>query len=217
MTEATRRRRHGAGRARARFAALALAAVAVGGCAIQPDSAPRDIPAEERGQLDPVAPGAEATGQSRIYLVAGEGSGGRQELRTVLRDVEPQAPEPVLQALIAGPNRGELDNGMSSPLPPSTTLHSARLVAGTLNVDISAEILDLSGPAVRLAVAQIVFTASELDGVRTVRLRVDGQSRDWPDGRGELQSAPLSVYDYPDVAESAQPPFPPIPSEEPDA
>jgi spore germination protein GerM len=206
-----------AARAVARLAASALAVAAGGGCAIQPDSAPRDIPAEERGQLDPVAPGAEATGQSRIYLVTGEGSGGDQELRTVLRDVEPQAPEPVLRALIAGPNQGEFDNGMTSLVPASTTLHSARLVAGTLNVDISAEILDLSGTAVRLAVAQIVFTASELDGVRTVRLRVDGQSRDWPDGRGELQSTPLTVYDYPDMAESAQPPYPPIPSPEPDA
>jgi spore germination protein GerM len=205
-------RRRGAGWA----AVVAIAATAGAGCAIQPDSAPRDIPAEER-QLDPVPSGAEATGQSRIYLVADEGSDGGQELRTVLRDVEPRAFEPALRALIAGPNRDERDNGMSSPLPPSTTLHSARLVAGTLNVDISDEILDLSGTALRLAVAQIVFTASELDGVRAVRLRVDGQSRDWPDGRAELQSAPLSVYDYPGLAESAQPPFPPIPSPEPDA
>jgi spore germination protein GerM len=200
-----------------RLAALFFAVAAFGGCAIQPDSAPRDIPADERGQLEPVAPGAEATGQSRIYLVAGDGSDGGQELRTVLRDVEPPQAEPVLRALIAGPNRGELDSGVSSALPMSTTLHSARPVAGTLNVDISDEILDLSGTAVQLAVGQIVFTASELDGVRNVRIRVDGQSRDWPDGRGELQSGPLSVFDYPDMAESAQPPFPPIPSEQPDA
>ena len=65
----------------------------------------------------------------------------------------------------------------------------------------------------RDAVAQIVFTGSELDGVRTVRIRVDGQTRDWPDGRGELQRRPLTVYDYPGLAESAQPPYPPIPSE----
>jgi spore germination protein GerM len=204
-----------AGRA-AGLAALVLA-VAAGGCAIQPDNSPRDIPSEERGQIDPVAPGAEATGASRIFLVADEGSGGDQELRSVLRDVEPQTHEAVLGALIAGPNPGEVDSGMSSPLPSSTTLHSARLVAGTLNVDISDEILELSGSAVRLAVAQIVFTSNELDGVRAVRLRVDGQARDWPDGRGELQSGPLTVYDYPGLAESAQPPYPPIPSEQPEA
>ena len=201
--------------ARAAVPAVAFVGVTLGtGCAIQPDNAPRDIPTAERGQLDPVAPGAgEATGQSRIYLVADEGSEGERELRTVLRDVEPQDPEAVLRTLITGPNQDELDNGMSSPLPPSSTLHSARLVAGTLNVDLSGEILELPGSSLRDAVAQIVFTGSELDGVRTVRIRVDGQIQRWPDGSGELQTRPLTVFDYPGLAESAQPPYPPIPSE----
>jgi Sporulation and spore germination len=200
--------------ARVSVPALALVAVALGtGCAIQPDNAPRDIPAAERGQLDPVPPGGEAIGQSRIYLVTGDGTGGDRELRTVLRDVEPPTdPEAVLRTLIAGANRSELDSGMTSPLPSSSTLHSARLVASTLNVDLSGEILELPGSSLRDAVAQIVFTGSLLDGVRTVRIRVDGQTRDWPDGRGELQRRPLTVYDYPGLAESAQPPYPPIPS-----
>ena len=203
--------------ARVSLAAMGLVAVALGtGCAIQPDNAPRDIPAAERGQLDPVPPGGEAIGQSRIYLVTGEGTGGDRELRTVLRDVEPRTdPEAVLRTLIAGANRSELDSGMTSPLPSSSTLHSARLVASTLNVDLSGEILELPGSSLRDAVAQIVFTGSELDGVRTVRIRVDGQTRDWPDGSGELQRRPLTVYDYPGLAESAQPPYPPIPSENP--
>ncbi len=199
--------------------ALALTAclAVVTGCAIQPDNAPRDIPTDERGQLDPVPPGAgEATGQSRIYLVTGGGSGGDRELRTVLRDVKPPTPEAVLAALIEGPNQTEIDAGMTSELPPESTLHSARPVAGTLNVDISGELLELPGSSLRFAVAQIVFTGSELDGVRMVRIRVDGQIRAWPDGQGELQTAPLTVYDYPGIAESAQPPYPPVPSEEPE-
>jgi spore germination protein GerM len=200
-------------------AAVALAGcfAVLTGCAIQPDNAPRDIPAPERGQLDLAAPGAaEATGQSRIYLVADDGSGGDRQLRTVLRDVEPPTPDAVLAALIAGPNQGEIDAGLTSELPPESTLHSARLVAGTLNIDISGELLELPGSALRFAVAQMVFTGSELDGVRMVRIRVDGQIRAWPDGQGELQTAPLTVYDYPGIAESAQPPYPAVPSEEAD-
>jgi Sporulation and spore germination len=201
--------------ARVAVPAAALVAATLGtGCAIQPDNAPRDIPAAERGQLDPVPPGGEAIGQSRIYLVTGAGSGVDRQLRTVLRDVEPPTdPEAVLRTLIAGANQGELDSGMTSPLPSSSTLHSARLVASTLNVDLSGEILELPGSSLRDAVAQIVFTGSLLDGVRSVRIRVDGQTRDWPDGNGELQTRPLTVYDYPGLAESAQPPYPPVPSE----
>jgi Sporulation and spore germination len=195
--------------------AAAFVAVTLGtGCAIQPDNAPREIPPAERGQLDLLPPGGEAIGQSRIYLVAGEGPGGERELRTVLRDVEPPTdPEAVLRTLIAGANPGEADSGMTSPLPSSSTLHSARLVASTLNVDLSGEILELPGSSLRDAIAQIVFTGSELDGVRAVRIRVDGRTRGWPDGSGELQERPLTIYDYPGLAESAQPPYPPIPSE----
>ena len=96
---------------------------------------------------------------------------------------------------------------------PSTTLHSAPLVANTLTVDISAEILELPGSSLREAVAQLVFTGSELEGVRSVRILVDGASAAWPDGSGELQDRPLTIYDFPGLAESAQPPYPPVPSE----
>ncbi len=61
-----------------------------------------------------------------------------------------------------------------------------------------------------------MFTGNELDGVRSVRILVDGANQPWPDGSGELQDRPLTVYDYPGLAESAQPPYPPVPSENPD-
>jgi hypothetical protein len=89
---------------------------------------------------------------------------------------------------------------------------SARVVGPTLVVDLSPQILELQSTALRLAVAQIVFTAGELEGVRSVRLRVDGQSRAWPAGQGDLQEKALTVYDFPGYAESAQPAYPPVPS-----
>jgi hypothetical protein len=57
-----------------------------------------------------------------------------------------------------------------------------------------------------------VFTANEIEGVRSVRLRVDGAAREWPNGRGELRTDALTVYDFPGLAESTQPPYPPIPT-----
>ena len=84
-----------------------------------------------------------------------------------------------------------------------------------MNVDVTAEILELPLARLQLAVAQIVFTASELDNVRLVRLRVMSQPQAWPNGRGEQQTEPLTVYDFPGFAESTQPPFPAIPSQPP--
>jgi spore germination protein GerM len=120
----------------------------------------------------------------------------------------------LINELINGPNPQELEAGLRAVLPPELTLNSPpRRIAGTLNVDLSPEILELGHSQLRLAVAAIVFTASQLDGVSNVRLRVEGENHEWPDGRGELQSTPLSVYDFPGLVESTQPPYPALPSD----
>ncbi len=183
-------------------------------CAIQPDTAPRDIPEGERGLLDVVPPeGGETGGSTRVFLVA-EGDDGQPHLRSAVRSVDAAA-GPALQELFKGPNDDEVDRGLGTALPAGLQLVDVGTVAGTLQVDVTPEILDVPTPQLVLAVAQIVFTANELDGVSKVRLRVEGENRAWPDGRGELQDGPLTVYDYPGVAESTQPPYPPIPSGQP--
>ncbi len=113
-----------------------------------------------------------------------------------------------MQELLKGPNEPGEDDGLTTALPRDLILRSARSGGGTLTVDVSSELLDEPAPQLRLAVAQIVFTASELEGVRAVRVRVDGKIRAWPDGEGELQHAALTVYDFPGLAESAQPRVP---------
>ena len=191
---------------------IVAVAVLVGtGCAIQPDSEPKDIPAAQRGQLE--APGAQpgqATGSGRVFLVS-TATGGESMLRSVLRNASEG--EPLIAALLDGPNDDELDDGLASALPEALSLNSARLVAGTMIIDLSEEILELNSIELRLAIAQLVFTASEVEGVRSVRIRVAGAVQEWPNGRGELRAESLTVYDYPGIAESAQPAFPPTPSD----
>jgi spore germination protein GerM len=189
----------------------ALVSVAAAGCSIQPDTAPRVIPPNDRVELNPLlAEGGEAAGTTRLYLVAAS-DGGERELRAVARDVD-ATPTAALQELLKGPNPPEVDGGLGTELPPGLSLLSARQAGSVLQVDVSEEILDLPAPGTILAVAQIVFTASQIDGVEQVRLRVNGNPRAWPDGRGELTTAPLTTYDYPDLVESTQPAYPPIPS-----
>jgi len=199
-------------RTRARCAALGvLVVLGAAACSIQPDTAPREIPQGDRGLLDPVTPeGGEAVGSTRVYLVS-EHDEGERRLRAVQRDVD-ATPSDALEELFKGANDQEVGAGLGTAIPAGLRLLSARPVAGTLQVDVSSEILDLPVPLLVLAVAQIVFTGSELDGVREVRLKVEGENREWPDGRGELQTRTLTEYDYPGLAESSQPAYPPIPS-----
>jgi spore germination protein GerM len=199
-----------------RRAVVLIAVLALTACAIQPDSSPRDVPAGDRANVDPLDPEAGAsTGSSRIFLLTSDEDSGSRQLRSVSREVPEATPEAVINELINGPNPTELEAGLRPALPPELTLLSPpRPIAGTLSVDLSPEILELGHSQLRLAVAAIVFTASQLDGVSAVRLRVNGEDRDWPDGRGELKSTPLSVYDFPGVVESTQPPYPALPSEQ---
>jgi spore germination protein GerM len=198
-------------RARRLLCALALPG-ALAGCGLGTDGAPRDIPAEERESTPITDPGAgEATGTARIYLVTSDDAESRRQLRSVARDV-PDSARNVLTALLAGPNEEETGQRLRSAIPSGTELLSTTAVGGILTVDIDESIQELSGEGLTTAIAQIVFTASELDGVRAVRIRVAGEPTAWPRLDGVFVDVPLTVYDYPGLVESRQPAYPSIPS-----
>lgn len=191
-------------------AVVTAAAFGVGGCALSPDSSPRDITGGARRELlaNPSEAGASA-GAARIYLVV-PSPAGPGVLRAVARDAA-QTPTDVLNALFAGPNDGERRDQVSTAVPAGTRLHSAQLTRGVLRVDIAGPLQQLSGEALIDAAAQIVMTATEVTGIRSVEIVVDGQSVEWPNGAGELVGGPLTRYDYPGLIESSQPDFPPVP------
>lgn len=190
---------------------MAIALVLGGdGCAIQPDSGPRDVPDDHPARIavDPIADGGEAEGEGRIYLVAADADA--QPLRTVLRDST--LPEQLLRRLVAGPNPEELDAGLTSELPVTLEVLSVRFDGGVLNIDLSDDINELTGDRLRRAIAQIVFTASEIPGTESVVIRVDGETESWPNGDGAAQTTPLTVYDFTGYAESSQPAYPVTPA-----
>ena len=193
---------------------VAVAGLVVGGCAIGPDDEPRDIEREVIDDL-PLAPaggGAAATGTGRIYLLAPDAPASVTMLRAVARDVGSD-PRARLEALLLGPNSDELEDQFRTSLPANLRLLDVRRRAGrVLLVDVSDEITQLTGDALIAAVAQIVFTAAGLSDVRSVELRVEGVSTQWPAGNGELRSEPLTIYDYPGIEPSTQPPYPGLPA-----
>ena len=191
---------------------FAVVLVAASGCGIGADSTPRDVAPNERGLApNAVSDGDEAGGTSRIYLVAPSEAGDPSLLRSTARDVASGA-TPLIKSLLAGPNDDELESRLVTNIPQETQLLSTRSSGDVLFVDVSPEITELSGELLVLAVAQIVFTAAEIDGVRAVRLRVDGQDQSWPKGDGETRDGELTVYDFPGLVQSAQPPYPAVPS-----
>ena len=193
---------------------VALLALVVTACGIEPQAEPRDIPAEQRADFEILVTGDEAAGTSRIYLVAPADPDEPQRLRSVLRDV-PGDPDSLLASLFSGPNAEEQEVGLTTVLPRELELIGrTRTTGGVLTVDVSPSLDTLTPDALRIAVAQIVTTATGIDGIEAVRLRVDGEDQLWPVGDGELTDRTLTVYDYPGLVESTQPALPALPGGE---
>jgi hypothetical protein len=193
-------------------ALVAALVLVMSACAITADSAPRDVSTDERDLLlTDTSPAADTVGDGRIYLVAPSEPGQQRQLRSVQRDVAAR-PDALMQVLLDGPNQRELDSRLVTALPSGTTLLSTRTVGDVLFVDVTDQITELTGEALTLAVAQIVFTANGVPGVQAVRLRVDGEDQAWPRGDGQTRQGPLRIFDYPGLVESAQPAYPAVPA-----
>ena len=189
---------------------VVLAAVSAS-CAIREDGTPRDIPIDQRGNFGEVATGDAAEGASRIYLLSPVGTDEQARLRAAPRSEAADAEE-LLTSLLAGANEDENALGLTSAIPTDLEIEEATTVGTRLTIDINDALSELSDLGLRQALAQIVATASEVDQVQQVRLRVGGENQGWPTGDGEVTDRPLTIYDYPEFLESSQPDFPALPS-----
>lgn len=199
---------------RRRWLLIVLAAIglAVSGCSISEDGSPRDVPEDRIVGFGVGATGDEAGGTNRIYLLTPPSDDEQRRLRAVPRIAETGGPEELLRSLFSGPNADEVENSLGTALPPDIQLNSARTVGTRLLVDIDNTLEELSDDGVRLALAQIVATASEIDNVRGVQISVNGANQAWPIGDGRLVVEALSIFDYPGYLESSQPAFPALPA-----
>ena len=192
-----------------RFAPITVVAMAlVTGCGIRPDAAPRDIPIEDRSlPASPISAAGASGGDARIYLLTPTEP---RQVRSVTRSTGTR--DDLLATLVAGPTESELSLPLSSALPAELEVLSTRSVGSVLYVDLSSAIAELSGSGLTLAVAQIVFTATDIAGVDAVQLTVDGQRFPWPRPDGATTTGLLRPYDFPGYAVSAQPDYPVLPA-----
>jgi spore germination protein GerM len=186
-------------------------ALAPSGCGIDADAGPRDIPADQRLLEDTEATAsAQAGDRARVYLINVE---GRLEARG--RDV-PELATTVIDELLKGPSEAERAQGLRSEIPPATTRVQSVVRDGVLSLELSSDFLDLESPElITDAVAQLVFTATELDGVNQVELSVEGGPEEWPRGDGSFTDSPLTVFDFPERDTTTQPAFPAVASPAP--
>ena len=176
---------------------------ALAGCGVPSDRAPRALPAGEvPAELlaaDPITttstvPVGTST-RVRIYLVGGAGTSER--LVPVERSVQsPATVERVLSTLISGPNREEAARGLRSAILPGTIVNTALVESNIAIVDLVKSAIARNTTDLILAIAQMVYSATELQGVGGVRFTLDGERAEVPIGSGIQSTAPVGRAAY---------------------
>jgi hypothetical protein len=187
--------------------------LAAAACGIPADEEPRSIPvealpanlSEQQATTTTVLDEASAQRET-IYLVhTGTAPGGVGEslepVSISLRNPEPdQLPRLVIERLIATkPDQIGLP-GLTNPVPADTKVLGARVSDGILDLDLSASLANIESALQRLALAQIVFTATDITSlpINSVRFRIDGQPVAVPVEVGTAPAGqPVSRNDYP--------------------
>ena len=180
--------------------ALVLGSLAnVVACGVQNDNQPRPLTAQDV-PFDLLAPATSVTetqsgeGIGRaVWFVDNDGllARGQRPLET------PVTVQAILSALLQGVTDAEANNGLRSNIPSGTKLLRVQGPAdGLVTVNFSGEFLTVSRELQRLALAQVVFTATGLPNVDRVLFEFDGKPAEVP-GRGDaVTSAPLTRADF---------------------
>lgn len=110
----------------------------------------------------------------------------RAEKLTVLgRQVPAATPYSAMRALLAGPTASERARGIITVIPAGTRLLDAEWRGSEVTLDLSHEFESGGGSfAVRMAIAQVVYTVTQFPGVTAVRFRIDGEPREMLSGEG---------------------------------
>ncbi len=183
----------------------------VGACAIPEDAKPQ---AADRVSLPPqlveppssTVPQPPSEAEVRIaYLVQTATSpDATDSLRRVLTQVRTPAdpadlPKALIEQLVKLPTAEQKSLGLRSDIPSTVGVRSATKPADSdeLTVDLT-NLGQVEGPKQRLAAAQIVFTATELPGIRAVRFLIDGQPATIPlEDRTSGAGQPITRDDFP--------------------
>lgn len=138
-------------------------------------------------QEERLSPGATATG-------------GRLPSELATDDPISQKAAFWLRTLFAGAVGPYQEAGDTSEIPDGTELLGVAREASVLTVDVSSRFESGGGSlSMQLRLAQLVFTATQFEGIEAVRILVDGERVDSIGGEGDV-SEPLTRRDFQDVA-----------------
>jgi spore germination protein GerM len=186
-------------RRHAALAAVLLAFVAAG-CAIPTQSAPSTMSPSKVpfGLLDPHLPTTTTTQPKSFVSVKVFFLGSTNQLEAASRFVASPAPlSAVITSMLAGPTKGETDQGLSTAIPSDVSVLSAITQDGVVTVNLSAAFGQITGNSIELAVAQIVATVVTENGPTTgVVFEIEGERTSVPIANGSQVNGPVYLLQF---------------------
>jgi spore germination protein GerM len=183
------------------FLAVAAVLLVTTACGIPTSGSPSVIPGDRVpfDLLDPVSPTTTSPATppavavpETIYLVA-----PNQHLIAVSRYIAiPATLTQILTALLDGPTAAESTSGLESFLTGAAIGVKATTSGGIATVDFIGNPVQVVGPDQTLAIAQVVFTATQQPNVTGVLFQIDDAPVDVPIGSGAQVSSPVSRSSY---------------------
>mgnify|MGYP003704336891 FL=1 len=158
------------------------------GTTVAPSTTSGTVPATEPATTPPATEPATTTPatlpgddepNTAIYFVDGE------HLVVVGRALDATGPEAALRALVAGPTPAEVAAGLGTEIPAETTVRWVEVAGDEITVDLSGP-FELGGGSLSmfLRIGEVVFTATQFEGIDVVRFRIDGMPVDMIGGEG---------------------------------
>ena len=151
---------------------------------------------------------AAALGLWLAYLLIGTGREApavkiyfyqRDTLTAFSRPLSPdQAPlAQALAALLAGPNEPERAAGVKTTIPPGTRAINYKTNGGTAIITFNRRLEDYGGGSSRVEgmIGQIVYTITEVPGIKKVWIKMEGEKELVLGGEGLVIDRPLSRED----------------------
>ncbi|MCZ2860438.1 GerMN domain-containing protein [Blastococcus sp. VKM Ac-2987] len=187
--------------------ALLCALLLLAGCGVEPQGSPEvlTIPVPE---VSAAGERTEANGPAlTVYFVQGT-TLAAAERATQIADA-PSA----LELLSQGPTRVEVIGGLRTALAPQSLLADEGVPGGITSVSVTREFTGITGGNQLLAVAQVVWTLTDLPGTTQVRFLVEGVPVEVPTDSG-LTDQPVDRDHFRSVAPAGDGPSSPQPPAE---
>lgn len=168
-----------------------LGCLALSGCGVAPQAEP--VPFEAAAPTRTQAPAAsEGSRAVTVYFIR------EDRLEPATRAASDTSARSTLELLGAGPAPEEARAGVRTAIAPAS-IRSAAEEPDIVVIDVNRDFVETSGTDQLLAVAQVVWTVTERDETRRVRLTSDGTPVEVPTDDG-LSADTVDRADYDSVA-----------------